>query len=177
MTRINNLYKSSKLKSRDTTLKVWKFSEADELCELTQTLSGHRDSVTFVRFLPSSTFQEALSRLDQSNNDDELLFDQLSKWRTRLVGDDNDDEISSSDKSLPLVISSSLDNSFRLWSIAPISFCLKEFYLYNPVNHFDLRGTQLVFAMGDLITYILIIRLKLVNNCILLRCWENYALE
>lgn len=131
---------------------MWKFSETDESCELTQTLSGHRDSVTFVRFLPSSTFQEALSRLDQSNNDDELLFDQLSKWRTRLVGDDND-AISSSDKSLPLVISSSLDNSFRLWSIARISFCLKEFYLYNPVNHFDLRGTQLVFAMGDLHIY------------------------
>ncbi len=52
----------------------------------------------------------------------------------------------------PLIVTSSLDCSFRLWCIesedSSRGICLKEFYLYNSVEYFDILGTSFVFGLG-----------------------------
>lgn len=117
-------------------------------CALVQSLGGHRNSITRVKFLPRSEFEQSLARLEASTDND-MLVDQLTSNRDRETQDD--EHVTSKLDQWPLIISSSLDCSFRLWSrdeqIGCV-VCLKEFYLYNPINYFDLRQTQLVFAMG-----------------------------
>ena len=51
---------------------------------------------------------------------------------------------------MPMILSSSLDCSCRLWSISN-GACIKEFYLYNPVFSFDVCQTSFAFGLGDLI--------------------------
>lgn len=129
------------LKSRDTTLKVWKFCEEAKSCDLVLSLGGHRDSITCVKFMSTSDYQQSLARLTQTFADDEPLIEQLSKANC-------ENRLSLS----TIIISSSLDCSFRLWYLENDNCCcLKEFYLYNPINHFHLRESQLVFALGTLL--------------------------
>jgi hypothetical protein len=51
-------------------------------------------------------------------------------------------------------LTSSLDCSFRLWHIegenSTRGVCLKEFYLYNKVEYFDILGTSFLFGLGML---------------------------
>jgi WD40 repeat protein len=47
----------------------------------------------------------------------------------------------------PLFISASLDCSIRIWSIN-FGKCIKQFYVYNPVNYFDFCDTLFLIALG-----------------------------
>lgn len=49
------------------------------------------------------------------------------------------------DTNLPMIVSSSLDQSLRIWDITD-GRCLKELYLYNRVNCFDISSHS--FAIG-----------------------------
>jgi hypothetical protein len=50
----------------------------------------------------------------------------------------------------PLILTSSLDCSFRLWCLEgeDRGVCLKEFYLYNCAECFDISSTSFVFGLG-----------------------------
>ena len=53
----------------------------------------------------------------------------------------------------PVVISSSLDQTIRIWDIVD-GKCLRELYLYNRVNHFQVDGTAFVVGLdGGKIEY------------------------
>lgn len=116
-------------------------------------LGGHRSSVTFVKFMSLANFQKSLSNLKSANTNetDDLLIDALSSVVENDEDDTDDDNGPKNAKNQqPLVISSSLDCSFRLWFLGnKTSKCVKEFYLYNPINHFDLKETEIVFALGS----------------------------
>jgi WD40 repeat protein len=46
----------------------------------------------------------------------------------------------------PLIVSSSLDCSIRIWDICK-GACVKEIYLYNPVNHFQINETMFLVGL------------------------------
>ena len=48
---------------------------------------------------------------------------------------------------LPVVLSSSLDQTIRIWDITE-GKCLRELYLYNRVNHFQINETAFVIALN-----------------------------
>lgn len=50
----------------------------------------------------------------------------------------------------PLIVSSSLDCSLRIWNIFK-GTCIKEFYLYNPVNYFQIDKTCMFVGLGKYI--------------------------
>ena len=51
------------------------------------------------------------------------------------------------ERKLPLVISSSLDSTLRIWDIKKGS-CLKELYLYNGIHHFQVDKTAFAVGLG-----------------------------
>jgi hypothetical protein len=102
-----------------------------------------------------ANFLKSLSNLKSANTNetDDLLIDALSSVvendEDHTDDTDDDDGPKNVKNHQPLVISSSLDCSFRLWFLgSERSTCVKEFYLYNPINHFDLKETEIVFALG-----------------------------
>lgn len=119
--------------SRDTTVKLWQIDSNDT--QLVHSFGGHRSSVTMVKFFSRLNFNQVLDNLRKTGDDEDLL-DTLANF-------------DSSDYRRPLVVSSSLDCSIRLWCVEDANpTCVKEFYLYNPINYFDISGTKFIFGLG-----------------------------
>lgn len=118
--------------SRDTSIKIWKFSSKSKVCELSKTFGEHSSLITQVKFWNSNDYKSILENLKLNQNENEDLIDSLIEL--------NDES--------PLIISSSLDCSLRLWS-TDLFKCIKEFYLYNPIKCFDTKNSYLVIGQGN----------------------------
>jgi WD40 repeat protein len=90
---------------------------------------GHRAPITFVQLWTFEDYNNCL--ID--------IFD------LDVIITDNDDGDCDCDKE-PLIVSSSLDASIRIWKISSGS-CLKELYLYNPINNFQIDKSLFFVAL------------------------------
>ena len=74
-----------------------------------------------------------------------MIFSLFSIEAVEFLEDLNESEMLIEDDQL--ILSSSLDCSFRIWSISN-GKCLRQFYLYNCINKFDVLENSFVFALG-----------------------------
>lgn len=124
--------------SRDTTIRAWQIDD-DENIRLVQSYGGHSGSVTCVRFWCHANFMSFMEKLADSESE---KVNEIEQENARnILNEFNSDE---SDKR-PFIISSSLDCSIRIWCLEK-AMCIKEIYMYNPVNHFCLCEAS--FAVG-----------------------------
>jgi WD40 repeat protein len=107
--------------SRDTTIKVWEL----ETGGLVHSFGGHSKSLTNVQFWSYDNYLKVLQSKDS---------------------DDDEEDAKDDPKKEPLILSSSLDCTLRLWSLLK-GQCIQQFYLYNPINYFDTQGTQFLVGL------------------------------
>ena len=93
--------------SRDTTIKVWSMEG-----EMLHSFGGHSKSLTFVKFWPYKSYVKVLENLRTSQNEDLDLPD-----FEEATGDSEETEAEVESKRQPLILSSSLDCSLRLWYV------------------------------------------------------------
>jgi len=126
--------------SRDTSLKVWSFENAKKIA-LVHSFGGHTSPITLVKFWKYEWFKRCLENISKKEEDYDI--------RSSFINPEDADillsTIAEKDDKLPFVVSSSLDQTIRIWDISN-GECLKEFYLYNRVNHFSIHET--FFAVG-----------------------------
>ncbi len=94
-------------------------------------LGGHSNAITQVKLWSYESFLSSKENLFLDEEEIENAEDVSTQFAARK----------------PLILSSSLDCSIRLWSIDK-AVCLKEFYLYNPVHTFDLQNHLLLVGLS-----------------------------
>lgn len=108
---------------------MWDLNDAKCLTSL----GGHSNAITQVKFWSYENYLNAKENL--------LLDDEENE------NENEQEDSQTSDSRKPLILSSSLDCSLRLWSISE-GVCLKEFYLYNPIHAFDLQNHLLLVGLS-----------------------------
>jgi WD40 repeat protein len=138
---LNNFYKNKFFLSRDTTIRVWSI-DGKQL----HSFGGHSSTLTCVKFWPYENYKKIIESLKSSDEYNEDVLPDLEESES----EDDDMKINnqrSEMKKYPLVISCSLDCSMRLWSIYK-GRCIKQFYLYNPINNIDILNASFLVALG-----------------------------
>ena len=128
--------------SRDTTIRVWTI-DGKQL----HSFGGHSSTLTCVKFWSYKNYKNIIESLKSS---DEYSGDVLPD----LEESDNEDDENMKEnaqkaeaKKYPLILSCSLDCSLRIWSIYK-GRCIKQFYLYNPINNMDILDSSFLVALG-----------------------------
>jgi len=107
--------------SRDTTLRIWNL-EGVKL----HSFGGHSKSITFVKFWPYTCYLKTIENLKNEQNE-EIDFPDFEV-------DDNGEKQTDESRKKPLILSSSLDCTLRLWSVYKGNFILEIYFIWSSLS-------------------------------------------